>query len=72
MKKYEKELKIEAAKAMAAGVTDPKAKGKAAPAKTAKGGEVKPDLGVPKLEVPEVTEFTTEGGQKYLREQTIE
>ena len=68
MKKYEKELKAEAAKAMAAGSADPKAKGKAAPAKAPKGGEVKPDLGVPKLEVPEVTEFTTEGGQKYLRE----
>jgi hypothetical protein len=71
LKKYEKELKMEAAKGLTA-AADPKAKGKAAPAKGAKGGDAKPDLGVPKLEVPEVTEFVTEGGQNYLREQTIE
>jgi len=70
LKKYEKELKQDMAKQMAN--ADPKAKGKAAPAKGAKGGDAKPDLGVPKLVVPEVTEFTTEGGAKYLREQTME
>ena len=70
MKKYEKELKVEAAKGLTA--ADPKAKGKAAPAKGAKGGDAKPDLNVPKLEVPEVTSFVTEGGSNYLREQTME
>ena len=32
----------------------------------------KPNLDVPKLEVPTITEFTSEGGNKYVRERPIE
>lgn len=35
-------------------------------------GDDKPQLNVPKLAVPQVTEFDSEMGNKYVRERTFE
>lgn len=68
MKKYEEEKKLEELKAKEEEDKNPKG-GKKAPPKAApkKGKEPdKPDLGVPKLEVPKIQEFTSINGYKYL------
>ncbi len=79
LKKYEEEKRIEEMKRIEEEKKNPAAaaKGKAAPpapAKKAPGkGEVeKPVVDVPKLEVPKIQEWTTQTGNKYLVERSME
>lgn len=71
LKKFEEEKKAEEAKAAEEVKKDPKAKPKAPPAK--KGGKVddKPQLDVPKLEVPEIHEYESKMGKSYLVERSL-
>jgi len=74
LRKYEEQKKQEELKAKEDEEKNPKG-GKKAPAKAApkKGKEPeKPDLGVAQLEVPEVQEFTSSSGYKYLVQRTTE
>ena len=72
--KYEAEQAAEEAKRVAEEAKTGKApaKAKAPPAK--KGGKDpgQPDLEVEQLEVPDVTEFQSEMGNKYIRERPLQ
>jgi hypothetical protein len=76
LKKWEEEKKAEELKQAEdakKNAADPKAK-KAAPPAKGKGGKDpdKPNIDVPKLEVPKIQEFTSIMGKKYLIERSIE
>ena len=74
MKKWEEQKAAEEAKAAEdakKASADPKAK-KAAPPK-AKGKDAdKPNIDVPKLEVPQIVDYESKMGQKYVIERSIE
>jgi len=73
LKKWEKAQKKEAAIKEAEEAKKGAAAGKKAPAAKAKGKEAeKPQFDIPKMEVPVITEFTSESGNKYVRERPIE
>lgn len=68
LKEYEAKQRENEAKAAEEAKKAPAGKAPAkAPAK-GKGGDQKPALDVPKLEVPQVTDFKSEMGNQYIRE----
>jgi hypothetical protein len=73
LKKWEDEKKIEEAKAAEdtkKAAADPKGK-KAPPPKKGKEAD-KPNIDVPKLEVPEIKDYTSNMGQKFVIERSFE
>ena len=73
LKKLEEEKKAEEARFAEELKKDPKAKPKAPPpAKKGGKGDDKPQVDVPKLEVPEIQIFDSKMGKKYLVERNLE
>jgi hypothetical protein len=79
MRKFEEEKRLEELRAsddLKKGIVDPKAAKKPPPIvkATGKGGKDgdKPVFDIPKIEVPNIEEFTSKMKQKYLIERSLE
>jgi len=71
LKKFEEEKKADEAKQAEDVKKDPKAKAKAPPAKKGGKGDDKPQLDVPKLDVPPIAEFDSKMAKKFIVERTL-
>lgn len=71
LKKFEEEKKADEAKQAEELKKDPKAKPKAPPPKKGGKGDDKPQLDVPKLEVPPIDEFDSKMAKKFIVERTL-